>query len=208
MERLSKNCHSYSVSNEVYGDFHFQMANLNGSFFSLVGKCECDYKKYDGYGKITEKGHLSDGRYEIDLSPIQFFRMAEQIFKFCNKEFGTSYPETFDWEAYPNFMDEESNYDDYPKFSKYIDYDYPLKFERRKIYGMPFVNGVATLMGYKYTMCENHFGDITWGEKPKSFFIALANGFLEYIKNDNKVSTKCGDAYIRGELFKVKKKTV
>lgn len=208
MNRLTKDCYSYSTFNEVYSDFHFQRTNLNGSFFSLVGICECDYAKYDGYGKMTEKGHLNDGKYEIDLSPIQFFRMAEQIFKFCNNELGGSYPESFDWEAYPNFVDEETDYNDYPKFSKYIDYKYPLKFEKRKVYGMPIVNGVATFKGYEYTMSEVGFGGLTWGKKPKSFYIALADGFLEYINRDKKdwCSTDCPYHLKKGNLYIVNKK--
>lgn len=58
MVRLRDNCYTYSISNEVYSNFHFKKSNLNGSFFGMYGNCGCDYVKHDGY--------------ELDLSAVQF----------------------------------------------------------------------------------------------------------------------------------------
>lgn len=187
---LVKGCHSYTI-NERYYDFHFEDVSYkyNGSIFGLRGKYDCDYKQYDIWDKVICEGQVKDKEINISLTPIQFYRMAEQIFKFCNKEFGCDYPEHFAWEAYPNFSDVENDYDK-PGFPEYIDYDFKLEF--------------LETPSKKWCLSHDVFGGYTWGERPKSFYIALADGFAEFIMSGVRPNTHCGNCYVVGDLFIVK----
>lgn len=186
MSFLSKDCYTYSTFNEVYGKAKYVDVCENGSFMGMEGEFTCHYRKYDGWGKVCDEGDCTE-TYGLALSPIQFFRMAQQIMAFCNREFGTNYDITFEIPQWvrPNFCDEQVNYNrrDYPK---YLDTEFKVSFDKREKYD--FSNGAKRwqdaikLYEWKMTTKES-----TYGEHNKSYYIGLADGFNEYIQQGCRV---------------------
>lgn len=187
MKRLFNGCYSYSIGKEDYKEFHFYDTGLNGATMGMEGTFSADYWKYDGRDKCIESGHYDDLVYDgIKLSPIQFYRMAEQVFAFCNSEFGTHYPKKYIWHAAPCFVDEQTDYNK-SSFPKYIDREFKLVF--KKLTNYDFSNGAKdwreARVYHTYKMHHDVFGGRTWGEHTKSFYIALADGFWKYLKEHN-----------------------
>lgn len=205
LQEFFHKCGSYNTSHETYSDFHFYLTNKNGSLFGMRGLMSCDYRKYTCSGKLQESGHVDNLELSYQFSPIMFYRFAEQLFAYCNKEFGTSYPVHFEWAAYPNFIDKRTDYtrNGFPTF---IEYNYPLSFVKCKNYD--FSNGAKSwkdapvyyTWNITYTSHRDGFSIAT--NVNKSFLLAMANGIVHFLENGERPDTYCG-IYCTGALFHV-----
>ena len=182
LHEFKRNCDSYSVVNERYEPAHYKDAGGNGSFMGLEGIYLCDAVIYDGGGKkVGDAKDLTD-TYGIRMSPVQFYQTARQIMAFCNKEFGTKYDTTFktpEW-VRPTFCDVTKDYNR-KGFPEYLDMKYPIDI---KPYAKEMWNNPNWVHREPlYSMRESRWGGVSWGEKPKSYFIGLAEGFNDYVRN-------------------------
>ena len=186
MDDLRKRCYTYSTSHETFSKFSYYDAGGNGTFMGMRGEYECDYWLRDGSDRVFENGRAK-GTYELDLSPVQFYQMGRQVMEFCNKEFGTNYDTSFkkpDW-VRPSFPDEQLDFsrkDKKGNFVEYLDMDFPVRFEKREHYD--FSNGAKDWReAINYNKWEMKSKGVTYGEHRDSFYLKLAEGFNDYIKN-------------------------
>ena len=198
IDDLRKRCYTYSTSHETFSSFGYYDAGGNGSFMGMRGEYECDYWLRDGSDRVFENGHAK-GTYELDLSPVQFYQMGRQVMEFCNKEFGTNYYTSFkkpEW-VRPTFIDEQLDFSRKDKkgdFVRYLDMDFPVRFEKRERYD--FSNGAEDWReAIKYYEWEMKSKGVTYGDHLDSFYLKLAEGFNDYIKNTKELPKGMKDHY-------------
>ena len=179
-------CEYHESYNERYEPARYIDAGGNGSFMGLEGTFRVDAIAYDAAGrKIAEAKDLTD-TYKIKLSPVQFYQTARQLMVFCNKEFHTAYDTSFKTPAWvrPTFCDVATDYDK-QGFPEYLNMKYPLVFDKHE--KVSYRNGAKSYQDAikynTYTMKEKLWGGRSWEQQPKGWFIGLADGFADYIKN-------------------------
>lgn len=194
IEEFVKHCYSYNESNQRYESAQYYDTGNNGSFMGMKVRYTADVSKYDSYGQCIDSKKGLSGEYSLKLSPIQFYQMARQLMAFCNKEFGTQYDTSFQKPSWvrPTFCDEETDYNkkDFPIF---LNTSFPIEFRKHENYY--FKDGRRIEQEPTYKMFENSFGGTSWGEHEKGYYLSLAAGFDDYIKNAKTLPKGMSDSY-------------